>query len=77
MPALSERHPLNFQCVIQAPLPTNANLLVNAFFLRCLPEAWRVALAEEAQLPPLEVAQAAARLPHSSNTAWIPVHLSL
>ncbi len=51
MPALSERHPLNFHCVIQAPFPTNANLLLNAFYLRCLPEAKRVALAEEAQLP--------------------------
>jgi hypothetical protein len=66
MPALGNRHPLNFHCVIQA------FHLVNAFYLRCLPEARRVALADEALLPHFELAQSAARLPHSSNMAQIP-----
>jgi hypothetical protein len=62
LPPMGDRHPLAYLSDIMALLPADGNLLVNAIFLRGQTEAIRVALADKAELPPFELAQAAARL---------------
>jgi hypothetical protein len=56
IPPLGARHPLTLH-YIMALLSTDTNILVNAIYLRCLPEAMRTALADKAELPPFELAQ--------------------
>jgi hypothetical protein len=63
MPPMGDRHPLAYHSDIMALLPADGNVLVNAIFLRGLPEAMRTALVDKAELPPFELAQAAAQLP--------------
>jgi hypothetical protein len=62
LPPMGDRHPLAYLSDIMALLPTDGILLVNAIFLRGQKEAIRAALADKAELPPFELAQAAARL---------------
>jgi hypothetical protein len=45
---------------MQALLPADANILFNAHYLRRLPESMQNALAGKGELPPCELAEAAA-----------------
>jgi hypothetical protein len=75
MPPIGDRQPLAYHSDIMALLPTDGYLLVNAVFLRGLPEAIRAALAAKAELPPFELAQAAAQLPRYT-AAQAPVSVN-
>jgi hypothetical protein len=59
---------------MQALLPADANILFNAHFLRRLPESMQSALVGKGELPPRELAEAAALLPHPALAAAVPVH---
>jgi hypothetical protein len=54
---------------MQALLPADANILFNAHFLRRLPESMQNALVGKGELPPRELAEAAALLP---TRRWQP-----
>ncbi len=72
MPPLSDLHPLTLHSDIIALLLTDANILVNAIFLRGLPEAMRMSLAVKADLTLFELAHAAplhCRLRSSSSNS--------
>jgi hypothetical protein len=73
-PPLGERHVLTLLSDMQALLPTDANILFNAHFLRRLPEFMQSALVGKGELPPRELAEAAALLPHPALAAAVPVH---
>jgi hypothetical protein len=75
MPPMGERHPLAYHSDIMALFPADGNVLVNAIFLRGLPEAMRTALVDKAELPPFELAQAAAQLARST-AAQAPVSVN-
>jgi hypothetical protein len=66
MSLMGDRHPLAYHSDSMALLPADGNVLVNAIFLHGLPEVMRAALADKVELKPFELAQAAARLPHST-----------
>jgi hypothetical protein len=73
-PPLGDRHVLTFFSDMQALLPADANILFNAHFLRRLPESMQNALVGKGELPPRELAEAAALLPHPALAAAVPVH---
>jgi hypothetical protein len=62
---------------MQALLPADANILFNAHYLRRLPESMQNALVGKGELPPCELAEAAALLPHPQMAAAVPAHLSV
>jgi hypothetical protein len=62
---------------MQALLPADANILFNAHYLRRLPESMQNALVSKGELPPRELAEAAAHLPHPQMAAYGPAHLSV
>ncbi len=66
LPPMGDKHPLTYLSDIMALLPTNGDLMINAIFLRGQTEALKAALADKMELSPFELAQAAARLPHST-----------
>jgi hypothetical protein len=66
MPLIGDRHPLAYHSDIMALLPADGNVLVNDSFLHGLPEVMRAALVDKVERKPFELAQAAARLPHST-----------
>ena len=73
-PPLGDRHALTLFSDMQALLPADANILFNAHYLRRLPESMQSALVGKGELPPRELAEAAALLPHPALEAAIPVH---
>jgi hypothetical protein len=73
-PPLGDRHVLTLFSDMQALLPADANTLFNAHFLRRLPESMQNALVGKGELPPRELAEAAALLPHPALAAAVPVH---
>jgi hypothetical protein len=73
-PPLGDRHVLTLFSDMQALLPADANILFNAHFLRRLPESMQNALVGKGELPPRELAEAAALLPHPALAAAVPVH---
>jgi len=79
-PPIGDRHPLTLYADMQALLPQDANILFNALYLRRLPDSWQHSLAGRGELPPHELAAAAATLPRQSTAvaaaATQPAHLS-
>jgi hypothetical protein len=73
-PPLGDRHVLTLFSDMQALLPADADILFNAHFLRRLPESMQNALVGKGELPPRELAKAAALLPHPALAAAVPVH---
>ncbi len=73
-PPLGDRHVLTLFSDMQALLPADANTLFNAHFLRRLLESMQNALVGKGELPPRELAEAAALLPHPALAAAVPVH---
>jgi len=73
-PPLGDRHVLTLFSDMQALLPADANILFNAHFLRRLPESMQSALVGKGELPPRELAEAAALLPHPALAAAVPAH---
>ncbi len=73
-PPLGDRHVLTLFSDMQALLPADANTLFNAHFLRRLPESMQNALVGKGELPPRELAEAAALLPHPALAAAVLVH---
>ena len=78
-PPIGDRHPLTLYSDMQALLPQDANILFNALYLRRLPDAWQHSLAGRGELPPHELAAAAATLPRQPSAAMAaavqPAHL--
>jgi hypothetical protein len=66
MPPLGDCHPSALFAEMQALLPREANVLVNAIFLRRLPEFICIALTDRGELLPGELAAAADLLQHST-----------
>jgi hypothetical protein len=62
-PDLGDRHPLTLFSDMQALLPEDANILLNAHYLCRLPESTQNALAGKGELPLHELAEAATLLP--------------
>ena len=75
-PPLGDRHVLTLFSDMQALLPADANTLFNAHFLRRLPESMQNALVGKGELPPRELAEAAALLPHPALAAAVPAAAS-
>jgi hypothetical protein len=73
-PHLGDPHILTLFSDMQALLPADANILFNAHFLRRLLESKQSALVSKGELPPRELAEAAALLPHPALAAAVPVH---
>jgi hypothetical protein len=73
-PPLGDRHVLTLFSNMQALLPADATTLFNAHFLRRLPESMQNALFGKGELPPRELTEAAALLPHPALAAAVPVH---
>jgi len=59
-PPLRDRHALTLFSDMQALLPADANILFNAHYHRRLPESMQNALVGKGELPPRELAEAAA-----------------
>ncbi len=76
-PPLGDRHDLTLFSDMQALLPADANILFNAHFLRRLPESMQSALVGKGELPPRELAEAAALLPRPALAAAVPVHQTM
>ena len=64
LPPLGDRHPAALFAEIMALVPEDGNILLNAIFLRLLPESMRAILNDRGHLPPRELAEAAALLHH-------------
>ncbi len=73
-PPLGDRHDLTIFSDMQALLPADANILFNAHFLHRLPESMQSVLVGKGELPPRELAEATALLPHLALAAAVPVH---
>jgi hypothetical protein len=76
-PPLGDRHALTLFSDMQALLPADANILFNAHYIRRLPESLQNALVGKGELPPRELAEAAALLPHPQLAAAVPAHLAV
>jgi hypothetical protein len=76
-PPLGDRHTLTLFSDMQALLPADANILFNAHYLCRLPESMQNALVGKGELPPRELAEAVALLPHPQMAAAVPAHLSV
>ncbi len=76
-PPLGDRHALTLFSDMQALLPADANILFNAHYIRRLPESMQNALVGKGELPPRELAEAAALLPHPQLAAAVPAHLAV
>jgi hypothetical protein len=64
LPPLGDRHPTALFAEIMALVPEDGNVLLNAIFLRLLPDSMRANLNDKGHLPPRELADAAALLYH-------------
>jgi hypothetical protein len=76
-PPLGDRDALTLFSDMQALLPADANILFNAHYLRRLPESMQNALVSKGELPPRELAEAAALLPHPQLAAAVPAHQAI
>jgi hypothetical protein len=66
---LGDRHPTALFAELMALVPEDTDVLLNAIFLRLLPDNMRAALNDKGHLPPRQLAEAAALLHHPGASA--------
>jgi hypothetical protein len=68
LPPLGDRRPSALYAQIQALVPVDGNLLLNAIFLRLLPQHMRDAISDKAHYTPRELANAADNIYNPTTT---------